>query len=116
LAAATALAGGHRGAGGKAPTGQRGAPAAGSRSSSSGGGGGGEGAGRAGPVGADPDLLRCFALVYERRGNMGAHGVQRHYRELDALHLLQVRSRRDIVGVGIYPHGVRVRPHGRRTS
>ena len=82
-AAATALAGQYALGGGRASAGGRGA-AAGSSSS-----------GRAGPAADDasePDYLRCFALVYERRGNMGAHGVQRHYRELDALHLLQVRA------------------------
>lgn len=41
------------------------------------------------PESAPVDLLRCFALVYERKGAMGAHGTQRLYRELDHLHLLQ---------------------------
>jgi hypothetical protein len=37
----------------------------------------------------DSDLLRCFAVVYERKGSKGAHGTQQAYKELDQLHLIQ---------------------------
>ena len=37
------------------------------------------------------DLLRCYGLVYERKGSVGAHGVQQEQelREMDQLHLVQ---------------------------
>eukprot|EP00596_Hydrurales_sp_CCMP1899_P006853 CAMPEP_0119040746 /NCGR_PEP_ID=MMETSP1177-20130426/10741_1 /TAXON_ID=2985 /ORGANISM="Ochromonas sp, Strain CCMP1899" /LENGTH=392 /DNA_ID=CAMNT_0007006067 /DNA_START=122 /DNA_END=1299 /DNA_ORIENTATION=- len=31
----------------------------------------------------DSDLLRCFAVIYERKGSKGAHGTQQSYKELD---------------------------------
>ena len=43
-------------------------------------------------------------MVYERKGSMGVHGIQRQYRELDSLHLLQRVRRMDAVPHPTPPH------------